>query len=464
MSKKSNVVGITAALVSLAAVIATPILIKTFKSKAKSNKIIKHERSTTMEHYCKRCGSKLNDQDQFEPMDWDWYECNECGEIFYNGEFICPHCNSILNNQEGFNPNKDYHKCTDCGMTIYADDVYSGEKFKNVYWHCEHCGALLNSQDKFNDKMGFWYCLECKHKNMITEENIIKPNSKSQKNNKKNSKKNTNSNKKINNVPSLSTMDELDSLIGLDSVKTQIRRMRAVLLKNKGKTKDLNLHMCFYGNPGTGKTKVARLIANILYELGVLPSNKLIETDRAGLVAEYIGQTAPKTHAKVQEAIGGVLFIDEAYTLSSSEESGNDFGKEAIAALLKDMEDYKGKFCVILAGYKEEMEDMISTNPGFDSRINRKIDFPDYTNDELIKIFKLMLKEKEYDIDNDCIEQLSEIFEECSKDFKFANARTVRNILDSLIEIQSVRTIEDDDPTNDYERIIKKEDIIEYLK
>ncbi len=259
----------------------------------------------------------------------------------------------------------------------------------------------------------------------------------------------------------INAIEELDNLIGLENVKKQLKRIRAILLKNKDSNEKLNLHMCFYGNPGTGKTVVARLMANIFYETGVLPTNKLIETDRSGLCGQYIGQTAPLTHKKVKEAMGGVLFIDEAYTLCS--DSSNDFGNEAIAALLKDMEDYKGKFCVILAGYKTEMEKMIALNPGFDSRINRKIDFPDYSINEQMQIFDSMLSKRKYEITSDAKNRLAEVFEKLSKSKNFANARTIRNALDSLIEIQAVRTIEDSDPENDNERILSIEDIEQYF-
>lgn len=255
------------------------------------------------------------------------------------------------------------------------------------------------------------------------------------------------------------SLAELNSLIGLESVKEQIRRIRAVLLKNKDSTEQHNLHMCFYGNPGTGKTVVARQMANIFYEVGALPTNKLVETDRSGLCGQYLGQTAPRTHKKVKEAMGGVLFIDEAYTLNSKDD---DYGKEAIAALLKDMEDYKGKVCVILAGYKDEMENMIALNPGFDSRINRKIIFPDYTVDEQMQIFDIMLSKNKYEISENAKAKLMEIFEQKSKSKHFANARTVRNILDNLIEIQAVRTM--DDMKNENERIIKINDVVQYIQ
>lgn len=276
---------------------------------------------------------------------------------------------------------------------------------------------------------------------------------------KKNDVQNCNQSKAIN--KKANSLEELDKLIGLESVKNQLKRIRAILLKNKDSNEKLNLNMCFFGNPGTGKTVVARLMANILYETGVLPTNKLIETDRSGLCGQYVGQTAPLTHKKVKEAMGGVLFIDEAYTLCA-DSSGEDYGKEAIAALLKDMEDYKGKFCVILAGYKEEMQKMIALNPGLDSRINRKIDFPDYSIDEQLQIFNIMLAKKNYEITDDAKIKLLEVFELQSTSQHFANARTVRNILDGLVEIQAVRTMEDENPENDSERIIRIEDVEQY--
>ena len=263
--------------------------------------------------------------------------------------------------------------------------------------------------------------------------------------------------------PTTDTMEELDRLIGLESVKNQLRRIKATLLKNKGSGEPLNLHMCFYGNPGTGKTVVARLMANIFYEIGVLPTNMLVETDRSGLCGRYIGETGPLTHKKVKEAMGGVLFVDEAYTLSSGD-SGEDYGAEAIAALLKDMEDYKGKFCVILAGYKDEMEKMIACNPGFDSRINRKIEFPDYTLDEQMQIFDMMLQKKRYTIEDEARALARDLLEIYAKQEKFANARTVRNLLEALVEIQALRTMEDADVSNDDERVIRYEDVDAYMR
>lgn len=243
------------------------------------------------------------------------------------------------------------------------------------------------------------------------------------------------------------TADErLQELIGLDSVKGEVEKMFAILEKNKGDLGKTNLHMCFYGNPGTGKTEVANLIANIFYDRGILPTNKLVCTNASGLVSGYMGQTALKTHKVVKDALNGVLFIDEAYSLN---DGGHGYGKEAVAALLEDMENYRGKFAVILAGYRDEMEELLALNPGFDSRINRKIEFPDYSTSELLRIAQLMIDKKKYSIEDDAKTELGNVFlflKEYSKAYRkpFANAREVRNILESIYEIQALRTIKDD--------------------
>ena len=154
----------------------------------------------------------------------------------------------------------------------------------------------------------------------------------------------------------------------------------------------MNIHMCFLGNPGSGKTEVARCIAGILYENGILPTDKLVEVDRSGLVSQYFGATAEKTKNVINKAMGGVLFIDEAYALGNNNDAGGitDYGKEAIDTLVKAMEDHRGEFCVILAGYKNEMLKMLSVNPGFKSRIQFTLDFPNYSRKELQTIAELI--------------------------------------------------------------------------
>ncbi len=236
----------------------------------------------------------------------------------------------------------------------------------------------------------------------------------------------------------LSGEEELDQLIGLTAVKRMIKKIKAYAKRNKDET-GFNLHMCFYGNPGTGKTEVARILSRILYDAGVLGEAKLVETDGQGLIGKFVGETAPKTTAKINEAMNGVLFIDEAYTISESGKN-NSYGDEAIAVLLKEMEDRRGQFCVILAGYKDEMKKMLSTNPGFESRIQFTLEFPDYSREELGEIALAFLAKKKYSIENDALELILNITDYFRKQPNFANARTVRNILDQVIMNQNLRT------------------------
>ena len=252
--------------------------------------------------------------------------------------------------------------------------------------------------------------------------------------------------------------EELDELIGLDSVKRMVRKIKAFAKKNKN-TPDFNLHMCFYGNPGTGKTEVARILSSILYDAGVLAEAKLVETDSHGLIGQYVGETAPKTQAKISDAMGGVLFIDEAYGLANTGESSKNYGSEAIEVLLKNMEDNRGKFCVILAGYKNEIKTMISMNPGLASRIQFNLDFPDYTREELGQIAKKFLAKKSYVINESALDLLLNVVEYYRNFDNFANARTVRNILDQVIMNQNLRT--EDDESDD--RNIIRCDVEDYI-
>lgn len=237
---------------------------------------------------------------------------------------------------------------------------------------------------------------------------------------------------------------QLNKLIGLASVKESIAKIKAYALANKG-ADDLNVHMCFYGNPGTGKTEVARIIAGILHENGILTTNKVVEVDRGGLVGQYVGETPQKTMRKIHEAMGGVLFVDEAYALVPKDGGGWDFGHEAIATLIKAMEDYRGKFCVILAGYKNPMLNMLSTNPGFQSRIQFTLDFPNYSRDELKLITELMLKKRGYSLMDAAMDKILDITDVKRKDPNFANAREIRNILDQVIMCQNIRVNGSDD-------------------
>ena len=250
--------------------------------------------------------------------------------------------------------------------------------------------------------------------------------------------------------------EELDRLVGLDSVKRMVKKIKAYAKRNKD-TSDFNLHMCFYGNPGTGKTEVARILSRILYDAGVLDEAKLVETDGQGLIGKFVGETAPKTEAKINDAMNGVLFIDEAYSLVGTTGTTN-YGNEAIAVLLKEMEDRRGQFCVILAGYKEEMSNMLNSNPGFESRIQFTLNFPDYSREELEKIAKVFLLKKNYDIEPVAMSRLMDIVEHYRNLPNFANARTVRNILDQVLMNQNLRTEDFEDNC-----MIILSDVEEYL-
>ncbi len=254
--------------------------------------------------------------------------------------------------------------------------------------------------------------------------------------------------------------EELDRLIGLGAVKRMVRKIKAYAKRNQGLA-DFNLHMCFYGNPGTGKTEVARIISRILYDAGVLDEAKLVETDANGLLGKYVGETAPKTLARINDAMGGVLFIDEAYSLAGGTAvngGASSYGEEAIAVLLKEMEDRRGQFCAILAGYRDEMIKMISMNPGLESRIQFTLEFPDYTREELGLIAKSFLEKKGYAIDDAALDRVLEIMEYFRQRPNFANARTVRNVLDQVIMNQNLRT---EDAEGD--SMIIAEDVEDYL-
>ena len=194
----------------------------------------------------------------------------------------------------------------------------------------------------------------------------------------------------------------------------------------------------FYGPPGTGKTTVARILANIYKELGVVSKGHLVETDRSGLVGEYVGQTAVKTNKVIDHALGGILFIDEAYSLLGDEK---DYGREAIATLLKRMEDDRKRLVVILAGYTNEMKEFINSNPGLQSRFSRYIEFPDYNADELYRIFCKQLKQFDYTLSSEASEALKAYFAQAveHKDSNFGNARFVRNVFERTLQKQANR-------------------------
>ena len=240
---------------------------------------------------------------------------------------------------------------------------------------------------------------------------------------------------------------ELDDLIGLGSVKTEVRSLaNFVKLQKERETKGLktakvSYHLVFYGSPGTGKTTVARIVGRIYKDLGVLKKGHTVETDRAGLCGQYVGQTGPKTDSVIAKALDGVLFIDEAYSLVPEGGSGNDYGQEAISTILKRMEDYRDRLVVIVAGYKDEMQRFIDSNPGLQSRFNRYIDFPDYTGGELTDIFKMYMKKNQYTMSKETEAWLKERFNYAvaHKDRNFGNARYARNVFEKSIQAQANR-------------------------
>lgn len=235
-------------------------------------------------------------------------------------------------------------------------------------------------------------------------------------------------------------------MIGLDRVKEELRRFEAFLNIQAQRqranlpTNRQTLHFVFYGNPSTGKTTVARILGKILRGYGIVQRGHVVETDRAGLVAEYIGQTAVKTHAKVDEALDGVLFIDEAYTLTPAD-SFRDFGREAIGTLLKRMEDQRDRLVVIAAGYPALMKQFIESNPGLESRFTRFFQFDDYDPAQLSAIFEVMAARDGYYLSPSAQEALRALFKRMHEDRteRFGNGRAVTNIFEEVVNRQAMR-------------------------
>lgn len=261
---------------------------------------------------------------------------------------------------------------------------------------------------------------------------------------------------------------ELDELIGLEDVKEEVRSLANFvkvqkMRQEKGlKTPKMSYHLVFTGSPGTGKTTVARIVARIYKDLGILKRGHTVETDRSGLVAEYMGQTAIKTNALVDSALNGVLFIDEAYALvPDASYSGGDYGQEAISTLLKRMEDDRDRLVVIIAGYPKEMQRFIDSNPGLQSRFNRYINFPDYTAEELYRIYLMYAKKNEYTLNQEAGVYLRERLEDVveHKTRNFGNARYVRNVFEKSIQRQANRISRMKSPKENDLTEIKKEDL-----
>jgi len=241
---------------------------------------------------------------------------------------------------------------------------------------------------------------------------------------------------------------ELDRLVGLEEVKALVYEIYALLQIGQmrsaaGLSNSQHVfHMIFKGNPGTGKTTVARILARLLQSMGVLGKGHLVEVERADLVGEYIGHTAQKTREWIRKAMGGILFVDEAYSLARGGEK--DFGKEAIDTLVKAMEDHRNQFVLILAGYTLEMEAFLMSNPGLPSRFPIRMTFPDYTTDQLIQIAELMARERDYTLLPQTLQKLRQmvIAEKNARLYSFSNARFIRNVLERAIRNQAVRLLE----------------------
>ncbi|HBA97035.1 MAG TPA: AAA family ATPase [Lachnospiraceae bacterium] len=261
-------------------------------------------------------------------------------------------------------------------------------------------------------------------------------------------------------------MDELNSLVGLKDVKSEIQsltnliKIRQLREKMNMPVMDMSYHMVFTGSPGTGKTTVARLVGKIYKELGILSDGKMIETDRSGLVAGYVGQTAIKVHEIVGQAIGGVLFIDEAYSLVNPDVP-NDFGGEAVDTLVKLMEDNRDNLVIIAAGYTDEMRRFLKSNTGLISRFNKFINFPDYNRSELIEIMEVIAAEAGLTIEEGAkkrvLERMGAMKPEEWEDF--GNARGIRNMFEKIVTNQANRLVLLNSPTKEQIMTIVAEDV-----
>lgn len=263
---------------------------------------------------------------------------------------------------------------------------------------------------------------------------------------------------------------ELSNLIGLDKIKLEIQELKALAQFRKKRLElglpvtPSTLHLVFTGNPGTGKTTVARMLGQIYYDIGLLASPKVIEASRGDLVGQYVGHTAPKTQKIFESALGGILFIDEAYSLFKSG-SGNDFGVEAVETLLKLMEDHRENIVVIIAGYPKEIEELLNSNPGLKSRFSKTLYFSDYTKDELIQIFFNLVKEYHNSLSDGAKYKIEFLIEKYYEDGLFnSNARAIRNIFEETVKRQSHRLSNKPDTTQEEMMVFIDKDIPDEIK
>jgi SpoVK/Ycf46/Vps4 family AAA+-type ATPase len=383
-------------------------------------------------------------------------------------------------------------KIYDCNLLLYCNDLISGKTnfalkvdrdWDSVIFN--QTFSQLNSKTIKKGQAKIELYAEgykvCEKYFSLDESNILSPVEKKEEEkipvvNKSEKKEELKDEQSLTNVrPLEELLKELDSYIGLKNVKKAIQDFIAFLEFQKERKKlglksddSLSIHTVFTGNPGTGKTTIARLLGEIFKSMGILPKGHVVEVDRSSLVGQYIGETAQKTEKIIQDALGGVLFIDEAYTLVKKGGGGQDFGQEAIDILLKRMEDKKNEFVVIVAGYPNEMTDFLNSNPGLQSRFNNFFNFEDYSPDELIEIFERLLKKEEYMIDDDGKEELKKEFVRIyrNRDKTFGNGRLVRQLFEKIKLQASKRflTLSESERTKENLTRFIKDDVLKALE
>jgi SpoVK/Ycf46/Vps4 family AAA+-type ATPase len=375
----------------------------------------------------------------------------------------------LIDNSENSKLNKVYSTCLGFGKNNNPISISINNKKEEEVFSLPSILRLsnFNQSDEYSSFLYRLASLLTKSDNVVTPEEEKVLNGIFKMLNPKNSQK-TGKKKMENNMdkPTLeSAIKELNDMVGLEEVKQEVNSLVNFVKIQKEREKhglkqnDISYHCVFTGSPGTGKTTVARVLANIFRSLDVIDTGQLVETDRAGMIAEYVGQTAVKVDKLVDESMGGVLFIDEAYSLSTG--SSEDFGKEAIATLLKRMEDNRDNLIVIVAGYSDKMKDFIDMNPGLKSRFNRYIHFEDFAPEDMMSIYKKMCQGSDYAISSEAEQYLLSEFESAynSRDESFGNGRFVRNIFEKSIENLSNRIAKSDKITKELLTTIEKEDI-----